>query len=60
MTQPSNGDARTAFAELGELAVSAVPLVEILQRTVDLAKAVIGSQSPATKRRRRRRPQISP
>lgn len=41
MTQHHHTEARTAFAELGELAVSAQPLVEILQRTVDLAKAVI-------------------
>lgn len=35
--------ADAAFAELAELAVSAQPLVEILQRTVDLARSVIAA-----------------
>ena len=34
-------DSAAAFAELSELAVSARPLAEILQRTVELARGVI-------------------
>jgi GAF domain-containing protein len=44
MPEPSStADPATAFAELSRLAVSARPLAEILQRTTELARAVIGA-----------------
>lgn len=41
---PDAHDPASAFAELGALALSASPLTEILQRTADLARAVLAEQ----------------
>jgi len=38
-----SSESASAFAELGELAVSAVPLTEILQRTAELTRSVLGA-----------------